>query len=1228
MTKPIKVLLIEDNPDDVTFMKRRLGKCLNSRFSVVAVNNLADGLRQLDRANPDVIISDLGLPDSHGLDTVTKILCDAPHTPLVVLSGFDDEATAIKAVQLGAQDYLVKGRIEENQIERSIFYAIERSRLQVELEQHTQEVCNIQANLLKILKKNADGIVVVGEDRRIVFANPAAESLLGYKQKDLLDQTFDFPLSGSGKSEIEIPRPGSQSTFAEMSVVKISWEGRPAHLASLRDITDRKAAEEALLREKNRAKQLLDVAGTIILALDTRCKVTLINARGCEILGYPAEEIIGKDWVNTFLPERIRKKINATFGQLVSCVEPLEYVENPVLTRLGQERIIAWHNSLIRNEKGVVIGTLSSGEDVTDHKAAEEALANEAIRRRILVDQSSDGIVVLDIQGQVYEANQRFAEMLGYSMKEVRRLAVWDWEVSYPREVVAEMIRTVDEKGDHFETRHVRKDGSFLDVEISTNGAVIAGQKLVFCVCRNITERKRAEAALRESEEKYSKAFQRSPEVIVITDLETSTILEANDTFLTLTGYTREEVAGNKITNLNIWVNLEDRMDMVKTLVKEGTVRDREYNFRMKSGGMRTWLFSAERIIIGARLCILSSTIDITGRKKTEEALRFSDAAFKSIHEGVIATDTAYAITHWNTISEQIYGVKASQAIGRKLLDVIEIVENRPGDNERRFKKLETQGYYREEQLHRTRHGEVWVDINIQAIEGNGTCHGWIALVNAITQRKMAEEALKRSEEKYRELVNTSADGIVSIDQQGRIIQWNKAAGQTFGYTEAEILGQSIMRIVPERFRKAETKKLSREFAGHDPLADKREVLVLRKDGTEVPIEIASSARKVNGAYVSTSIMRDITGRKRAEEALQRSEEKYRTIFENTGTAMAIIETDTTLSMVNDEFARIVGSTKEELERKIKWTEMVVPEDLPKMIEFHQRRREGGEAPREYEFRFRDRHKHVKTASLIVAMIPETKQSLVSMTDITERKENEAKLKKIDQMKSEFLSNVSHELRTPLQSIGGFTKLLLNGQVPDPATQQEFLQIIDRETLHLGNLINSLLDMSRLEAGHFQINPRPTAVRDIIVDSISSFHSLAREKEITLNEDIPGSLPEMEVDGERLRQVVINLLGNAIKFSDPGGVVTVKAEKSNGDLLLQVADRGIGIAEKDRTHLFERFFRAEGEMVRGGSGLGLYISRQIVEAHGGRIWADSEFGKGSTFSFTLPLNGKGGNGHG
>jgi len=740
--------------------------------------------------------------------------------------------------------------------------------------------------------------------------------------------------------------------------------------------------------------------------------------------------------------------------------------------------------------------------DITERKKAEEALANEATQRRILVEQSRDGIVVLDQNGNVHEANQRFAEMLGYTPEEVRKLKVYDWEFLYPPERVVEMIRTVDEKGDHFETQHRRKDGTTFDVEISTNGATIAGKKLIFCVCRDITERKRIEKALKESEEKFSKAFMSSPQAFVITGLDNGIILEANDTFLKLTGYNRKELIGKKAIELKLWNTPEERKNIIKTLDEKGIVKNVERQFVNKSGKMNTWLFSADKITIDNKPCMLSVTVDITERKKGEELLRFSDAILKSIHEGIFAMDTEFKITRWNVLCEQMFGIKASEAIGKHVREILTMVEEYPGQNRERINQLIEKGARKDEQIYRTSKGDIWVDVHSRAIEYNGKRTGWVTLLSDITERKRTEEALKHSEAKYRELISTSTDAIISTDPKMQITIWNSGAKKLFGYTEKEMLGQSILTIFPTSLYKDISREIvSIKSTDQSEFSNKVfETSGLKKDCSTVPIEISLTTRQAADSYIITAIIRDITTRKEAEK----------------------------------------------------------------------------------------------------------------------------KLREIDQMKSEFLSNVSHELRTPLQSISGFTKLIMTGKVPDPATQQEFFQIIDTETMHLGNLINSLLDMSRLESGRFKIYRKLTSVYDIFTDSIKMFHSLAREKNIALTENISPKLPEMEVDSDRMRQVVINLVSNAIKFSEPGGSIHIKAAARNNELLFQVIDHGTGIREEAMSHLFERFYRDEGETVKGGTGLGLYISKQIIDAHGGRIWAESKFGEGSTFSFTLPLNIEGG----
>ncbi len=277
-------------------------------------------------------------------------------------------------------------------------------------------------------------------------------------------------------------------------------------------------------------------------------------------------------------------------------------------------------------------------------KEKDAALADEAVRRRILIEQSSDGIVVLDQDGRVYEANQRFADMLGYSLEEARQLSVWDWEFLYPREQVVEMIRTVDESGDHFETKHRRKDGSIYDVEISTNGAEFAGQKLIFCVCRDITERKKADEALKESEDKFSKAFRSSPNAMCISTLEGGVLLEVNDSFTRDTGWTRQEAIGHSSLELGLWADSEERERILGKIRQDSRVMNEEYRCHIKSGEIRTQLFSAEPISFAGKDCILAVTVDITERKRAEEELRKSGAHLEAANKELEAF--SYSVSH------------------------------------------------------------------------------------------------------------------------------------------------------------------------------------------------------------------------------------------------------------------------------------------------------------------------------------------------------------------------------------------------------------------------------------------------------------------------------------------------------------------------------------------------------------------------------------------------------
>jgi signal transduction histidine kinase/GAF domain-containing protein len=232
------------------------------------------------------------------------------------------------------------------------------------------------------------------------------------------------------------------------------------------------------------------------------------------------------------------------------------------------------------------------------------------------------------------------------------------------------------------------------------------------------------------------------------------------------------------------------------------------------------------------------------------------------------------------------------------------------------------------------------------------------------------------------------------------------------------------------------------------------------------------------------------------------------------------------------------------------------------------------------------------------------------------------KERELDRMKSDFISMISHELRTPLFSIQGFIRLILDGQVPDEKTQTNFLTVVEGQAQHLASMVDDLLDLSQLEAGLIDLKLETVQIGEIVRQTITKLHSLAQSKRIVLKVHMTDNVPPLTGDRRWLEHVMTNLIGNAVKFTPEEGRVWVLVKRRASDVVVQVIDSGIGIPKEAQRNLFSKFFQVDGSATRevGGTGLGLYIARRIVEAHGGRIWVDSEAGKGSAFSFSLPLS--------
>jgi PAS domain S-box-containing protein len=315
-----------------------------------------------------------------------------------------------------------------------------------------------------------------------------------------------------------------------------------------------------------------------------------------------------------------------------------------------------------------------------------------------------------------------------------------------------------------------------------------------------------------------------------------------------------------------------------------------------------------------------------------------------------------------------------------------------------------------------------------------------------------------------------------------------------------------------------------------------------------------------------------------SEQALRESKQKYSALIDCL--ADAVIASSGVITWANDRVEDVFGYTKDELIGKD--GSFFLPDDVgPDRFTEHVYTTTEDGRHLNGETKARKKDGSIIHVEFSISRVPETDppEFVTVARDITERKRAEEALRELDRLKAEFVANTSHELRTPLQGIMGSTKLMLAGRVTDPETQREFLTIIDSESQRLTELINDLLDVSRLESGRFKVDTGRMSIAEVAHDAVTDLSNLAAERAIEIVEDMPAQLPDVEADEKRIKQVVINL-----------------------------------------PHLFQRFYQVDSSSTRvsGGSGLGLYISGQIVEAHGGRIWVESKLGEGSTVSFTVP----------
>jgi PAS domain S-box-containing protein len=516
-----------------------------------------------------------------------------------------------------------------------------------------------------------------------------------------------------------------------------------------------------------------------------------------------------------------------------------------------------------------------------------------------------------------------------------------------------------------------------------------------------------------------------------------------------------------------------------------------------------------------------------------------------------------------------------------------------------------------------------------------------------ITERKRADQALQESQERFRLLVEGVRDyAILMLDPAGRVTSWNQGAERIKGYRADEILGRHFSCFYPaEDLQNGKPQhELERALAegGYQ-----EEGWRIRKDGSRfwanvVITALTDGTGKLRGF---SNVTRDITEYRRAEELVQESEERHRKLFDNNPHPTWVYERESLRFLaVNAAAMRKYGYSRDEfLAMTIK--DIRPPEDVPSLLENVGSIREGSEDIGIWRHQRKDKTIIDVEITSYALKFTDRAAEVVVAVDVTQRKRAEAEKRKFTeslaasnqelelrnrevqratQMKSRFLASMSHELRTPLNAIVGFSELLAEGTAGElNIKQKRFINHIKQGSAHLLQLINDILDLSKIEAGQLEIRCEDFEVKDALPEVLSTIRPLAMAKNITVRQKAEAGLL-VHADRVRFKQILYNLLSNAVKFTPKGGWIDIDCSEARDKTCISVTDTGIGIRTEDQEVVFEEFRQVEGstDAINEGTGLGLAITKRLVEQQGGKISLKSELGKGSRFTFTLPTGSK------